>query len=73
MADINSSEQIIPNPAVSSLSGNIRSYESAAVVPIKGGKRKGSKGRRTNKATKATKATKGKRSKTLKKCWWKLF
>ena len=71
MADINSSAQAIPQPAVSSLSGNAALYESNAVTPVKGlshgGKRK-SKGRRSKKATKATKATK-----TAKKCWWKFF
>ena len=69
MTDIKSSDTVIAQPAVSSLSGNAASYESSAVTPVtgltKGGKRKGSK-------KTAKKRTAAKR-KTAKKCWWKFF
>ena len=69
MAEIKSSELVIPQPAVSSLSGNAASYESSEVTPVtgltKGGKRKGSK-------KTAKKRTAAKR-KSAKKCWWKFF
>lgn len=71
MADINTSDQVIPQPAVSSLSGNAASYESNAVTPVtglsKGGKRKGVKGKKSVKKRRSTKR------KSMKKCWWKFF
>jgi hypothetical protein len=71
MADIKSSDIVIPQPAVSSLSGNAAAYESSEVTPVtgltKGGKRKGSKGKKTVKKRTAAKR------KTAKKCWWKFF
>ena len=67
MSDINTIEEVIPQPAVSSLSGNAAAYESNAVTPvtgIKGGKRKGKKSAKKRRTAKC---------KSAKKCWWKFF
>lgn len=67
MSDIKSSDLVIPQPAVSSLSGNAASYVSSAVTPVtgvKGGKRRGKK---------SVKKRRTARRKSAKKCWWKFF
>ena len=70
MADIKTSNLVIPQPAVSSLSGNAASYESSAVTPVtglKGGKKRATKGKKSAKKRRVAKR------KSAKKCWWKFF
>jgi len=67
MSDIKSSDLVIPQPAVSSLSGNAASYASNEVTPVtgvKGGKRRGKKTAKKRRSAKR---------KSEKKCWWKFF
>lgn len=67
MSDIARSEQVIPTPAVSSLSGNAASYEDKGVTSgvTAGGKKRRSKSKKV--------AKKVAKRKTAKKCWWKFF
>ena len=66
MSDVNSSGIVLPNPAVSSTSGNAAAYQDNKW----GGKGKGKKGRTAKKrvSKKKSKRTTGRRA-----CWWRFF